>query len=171
METFRKFLNRVIDVIMAILCVFLASSTILYAFNSIARYGFSKSFAWIEEYSVYIIVLVIFFAQFRLEYKSESLSISLLADRINRHRIPKRILFTFQQLVIIIIYSLLFRQGIAVILQNKQFGVQSPIFHFPMYVYFIVINIALALVIVFSICNLFAKRLDVPEENEVNQYD
>jgi TRAP-type C4-dicarboxylate transport system permease small subunit len=44
MEVFRKIINRFIDVVMAILGFFLGSAAVLYAANSILRYGFKTSF-------------------------------------------------------------------------------------------------------------------------------
>ena len=160
MKIFRKIINRFIDAVMAVLCVFLGSAVVLYGVNAILRYGIKSSFNWIEEYTIYIIVLSVLLIQFRLEFKGESLSITVLSDKINRRKIPRRVLFVFQQIVTIAVFVLLFRQGLEVIAQNMQYGVRSPIIQFPMYLYFIMVNIAFVMVIIFCALNLFLKKWD-----------
>lgn len=161
----RKFIDGFITVIIGLSVCLLAVGAVLYAINSILR-TMSLNVAWIEEYSIYSLVLVVFLMQSKLEFRDEQLSISILADKVKNKPIPRRIIFSIKGVITIAVYAVLFQTGLTVIKQNLFYGVVSPILAFPMGLYFVLVNICLALVVIYWIIHIFTKRWNPYEESE-----
>ncbi|NLY71980.1 MAG: TRAP transporter small permease [Clostridiales bacterium] len=160
-----KFLNALI----VISTVFLGVALVLYTINSLARL-FKVGVPWIEEYCIYSVVFIVFLIQAKLEFRDEHLSIAFLAEKVKNNPIPRRILFTIRGIVSIVVYVILFKEGLAVIQQNLSYGVVSPILSFPMGIYFTLINICFVLVIIYWIVHIFTKKWTRVDEQGVKEY-
>jgi len=165
----RRAMDKFLSVLIAISTLFLGISLVLYTINSLARL-FKFGVPWIEEYCIYSVVFIVFLLQAKLEFRDEHLSIAFLAEKTKNNPIPRRILFTIRGIVSIAIYLILFREGLLVVQQNLSYGVVSPIISFPMGVYFTLINICFALVIIYWIVHIFTKKWTRDDDKGVNEY-
>ncbi len=161
-------LDHVADIvtrlISAISAVMLTSSVLIYIFNCFMRYVMRAPLPWPEEYCIYIVVLMVYFMQCRLEYKGEQLGIGLIDQWLEKYKILRVLVTLIQGGTAIFVYVVLYRVGLTVVRQQNTFGAVSPVMRVPMGIYFSLINACFILVIVFWAIRFFTKNYDKMED-------
>lgn len=167
MKALRDITGKVLDIVILICALLLASSIVIYAINCFLRYGFKAPMPWPEEYCTYFVVFMVYLLQCRLEFKDEELVIGVIDGQLKKSKVLRIVTFWIRTLVTIGIYGYLFTIGQTVIQQQVRFGALTPVMKIPLGIYFNLINICLLLVIVFSVINLITKDYnELPSEEE-----
>lgn len=164
----RKVADIILQVVMVISAVMLTTSLIFYALNCFMRYVVRSPLPWPEEYCVYIVVLMVYFMQCKLEFHGEELCIGVLDNFINSSKAIRIIHTVFQGVVTIFLYCYLYvNAGLGVVAQQVSYGILSPVMRIPMGIYFNLVNICFLLVVIFWVINIFTKDYDKVEEKAV----
>lgn len=145
--------------------VMLAASVLVYVFNCFMRYVIRAPLPWPEEFSIYIVVLMVYFLQCRLEYKGEQLGIGIIDHLLTKHKILRVIVTLIHGGTAIFVYVVLFKVGLVVVEQQYTFGAVSPVIRVPMGIYFGLVNACFILAIVSWVIRFFTKDYDVIEED------
>jgi TRAP-type C4-dicarboxylate transport system permease small subunit len=157
-----KALRRIADLCLKpigwLSAVFLGTSAIVYAYNSVLRYVFKSAMPWPEEYCTYIVVLMLFLLQCRLEFYDEELAIGVLDNLTERYPVLKRVLFYFRCALTLVLFGILLNVCIAVTKTNFSYGVLSPVLRIPMGLYFLMTAVTFGLVMLFTLLNMISTR-------------
>jgi TRAP-type C4-dicarboxylate transport system permease small subunit len=127
------------------------------------RYIVRAPRSWPEEYCIYIVVLMVYFLQCRLEFKGEQLGIGIIDTLLVKHKTLRIIATLIHGAVAIVVFAVLFKVGLTVVQQQYIFGIISPVIRFPMVIYFGLINGCFVLVIAFWAIRFITKDYDVVE--------
>lgn len=163
MKALRKITEKALNAVIALSAVMLASSMLIYAYNCFMRYAVRAPMSWPEEYCTYIVVLMVFFMQCRLEFKDESLCIGLLDNMMEKNPVLERLLFYLRGVISLIVFGILLNVGVSVAKQNFFYGSISPVLKFSMGMYFALVDVCLALVMVFWVVNIITRRFGKTE--------
>ena len=147
--------------------VMLASSVLIYVFNCFMRYVVRAPLPWPEEYCIYIVVLMVYFLQCRLEYKGEQLGIGIIDQLLAKNKILRILVTLIHGGTAIFVYVVLFKVGLVVVEQQYSFGAVSPVIRVPMGIYFGLINACFVLAIAAWAIRFFTKDYDVVEEDSL----
>lgn len=155
-----KITDKFLLIVLIVSGVILASSVIFYAMNCFLRYAVKSPLAWPEEYCTYVIVLMVFLMQCRLEFYDESLSIAVVWEKVKDKPVPRRILFTFKGIVTILISVLMAHIGRNLTIQQFDYNAVTPVMRIPLGVYYAAIDICFLLIVVVWIVHIFTKRFE-----------
>lgn len=164
-------LDRVADtvtwLVTVISAVMLTSSVLIYIFNCFMRYVMRAPLPWPEEYCIYIVVLMVYFMQCRLEYKGEQLGIGLIEPLLAKHKALRVIATLIHGGTALFVYVVLYNVGLTVVKQQIRFGALSPVMRVPMGIYFGLINACFVLVMVFWVIRFITNDYDKVEEASI----
>lgn len=156
----RWFAEFFLWIIHAISALMLAASALAFVLNVYMRYIAGAPLAWPEEFSLYIVVLMVYLMQCRLEFKNESLGIGIIDPLLAKSKPLRIFVALFHIVVVIVVFGILLNVGQTVVQQQIRFGALSPIMRIPMATYFNLINICFILIIVFWVIRLFTHNFD-----------
>lgn len=167
-QKIRNIADKILQVVTVLSAIMLTTSVIFYALNCFMRYVVRAPLAWPEEYCVYIVVLMVYFMQCKLEFHGEELCIGVLDNLIAKSKAIRIVQTLIQGAVTIFIYChLFFNVGLGVVAQQNQYGILSPVMRFEMGVYFGLINACFLLVVIFWVINILTKDYDKVEEQAI----
>lgn len=132
-------------------------STLLAAFNAIARYTINFSSSWADEICVYGLVVAVFLTQCKLEADDDQLSIAVLDPYLNKF--GKDILFWIRAIVTIGIWITLVVVGWDVIILNYELNMVTSLMMFPMWIIFTAYTVGMALILVAWVWRIYNKVL------------
>lgn len=172
LATIRAKLKRLAEIVTMLVtvisAVLLTSSVLIYIVNCFMRYVMRAPLPWPEEYCIYIVVLMVYFLQCRLEYKGEQLGIGLIDNLLAKYK-PLRVIITLiHGGTAIFVYGVLYKVGTTVVEQQIRFGNVSPIMRVPMGTYFRLIDACFILVIVFWIIRFITDDYEKVEESYID---
>lgn len=168
LDKLREFTDKFLLIILIVSGLALGSSAVFYALNCLLRYAFKAPLAWPEEYCTYVIVLMVFLMQCRLEFRDESLSISVIWEKVKEKPIARRILYSFKGIVTIAMAALMTDIGFSLVEQQFTYGAVTPVMRIPFGIYYIAISISFALVAIVWVINLFTKQFDEEGKEDIN---
>ena len=161
LEAFRVKLRRIAEIILkivsAVSAVMLATSALFYVMNCYMRYVMKAPLAWPEEYCIYIVVLMTFLMQCRLEFYNEGLGIGFIDSLLVKSKLLRIFVTLAHAAVVFVVYAILLKVGHTVVQQQIRFGALSPVMRIHMGIYFSLINVCFILVIVFWVIRLFTQ--------------
>jgi len=151
MRAIRNVFEVNLKIITWISAAFIGLSTVLSVINVFLRYGFGTGWIWADEFSIYIVIVMVFLYQCNLEYRDDQLSISVLAEMFSGRPIVLKVMYFFRMAVTFLLYGILIRSGFALIKQNLKFQAMTPVMHVPLWILSLVVTIGLMLVLVYWI--------------------
>ncbi len=163
-NTLNKLVDKFLLIVLIVSGLFLASSAILYALNCFLRYVAKAPLPWPEEYCTYVIVLMVFFMQCRLEFREESLSIAVVWEKVKHRRIARRVLFTIKGVTTIVVAALMADIGFSLVDQQFAYNSVMPVMRIPFGIYYAAISVCFVLVVIVWLILLFTKRFDQIEK-------
>ena len=163
----RRFSDVILWIVTAISAVMLTTSVLFYVMNCYMRYVMRAPLAWPEEYCIYIVVLMFYFIQCRLEFRNEGLGIGIIDAFLAKSKLLRIFATLFHGTVAIFVYVVLLNVGRTVVRQQIRFGVLSPVMRVPMSIYFSLINVCFILVILFWVIRLFTQDYDKMGEVDI----
>lgn len=146
MELLRRITDTVLNIILAISAIILASSVVIYAFNSFLR-TLKMAMPWPEEYCTYIVVIMIFLVQSKLEFCNEELTINALDSVANKTPWLDKLLYVIRYLFTIVAVAIIFYTCVTVAQQNFQYKAVTPVMNVSMGLYFSLVAFSFGLVI------------------------
>jgi TRAP-type C4-dicarboxylate transport system permease small subunit len=141
----KKFLRflEIISVILLIAC------TINGFVNVIARYVFAKPFAWSEEMGVLMMVWIVYLFQGVLEIQNDQLRLTVLYNVVGKK--GHYVINTFRTILTIVMSCFIVVSGIGIVARNYALKVATQALNFPVWIAFLSIPVAFALVIIIRI--------------------
>lgn len=162
MNALRSITGKILTLSLWLSALILGSSVLIYAANSILR-SFKMAMPWPEEYCTYIVVVMVFLLQGKLEFDGDALTIDILEGAAKRSLFFRRLLHLIRLVVTAGVGIVLFRTGVSVASQNFSYGSVSPVMNISMGIYFSIINVCFVLLIITSVV-CFILRLCEKEE-------
>ena len=156
MEHLRRITDKILNFTLGISAVILASSVVIYAFNSLLR-SMKMAMPWPEEYCTYIVVIMVFLVQSKLEFHDEELTINALDSVANKKPWFNTVLHVFRYLFTILVVGVIFRSCVTVAQQNFQYKAVTPVMNFSMGIYFSLVAICFGLVILTAAVSLILR--------------
>jgi TRAP-type C4-dicarboxylate transport system permease small subunit len=142
MKKFLRFLET-ISVILLIGC------TINGFVNVIARYVFAKPFAWSEESGVLTMIWMVYLSQGILESQNDQLRLTVLYNVVGKK--GHHVINTFRTILTIVMSCYIVVSGIGIVARNYALKVATQALNFPLWIAFLSIPVAFALVIIIRI--------------------
>ena len=161
----RGFAEIILRLVYILSAVMLGSSTFIYAVNGVVmRYVMRAPIAWTEEYCIYIVVLMTYLMQCRLEFYDQGIGMGVINIILPKSKALRIFVTLFNGAVVAFVYVILLNVGRTVVRQQIRFGTLLPIMKLPMAIYFGLINVCFALVLAFWVIRLFIHGFDMMEE-------
>lgn len=151
MRSIRNVFEVNLKIITWISAAFIGMSTVLSVINVFLRYGLGTGWVWADEFSIYIVIVMVFLYQCNLEYRDDQLSISVLAEVFSDKPKILKAMYFFRMAVTFLLYGILIRSGFSLISQNMKFQAMTPVMHVPLWILSLVVTIGLILVLVYWI--------------------
>lgn len=168
LEKLKKITDKVLVVVLILSGFMLLSSVVCYTANCFMRYVVKAPLSWPEEYCTYIVVLMVFLMQCRLEFRDESLSIGVLWEKVKDRPVARRILFSFKGIVTIGVSLILAFIGKDLALQQFMYKAVTPVMRIPFGIYYAAIAICFLLVVLVWLIHLFTVDFDSAERSEAD---
>lgn len=166
-EKLKLITDKFLLIVLVISGIFLGTSVLFYVLNCMMRYLFKAPLAWPEEYCTYIVVLMVFLMQCRLEFRDESLSIAVIWEKVKHKPVPRRVMFTVKMILTIIMSALLMYCGYNLTKQQMMYRSVLPVTRIPFSIYYGAITVCFILVIIVGIIHLFTKKFDEKGEEDI----
>lgn len=166
------FIHKVFEynlrIISGVAAVFLTVSTVLACINVFLRYLFGSSLPWADELSIYIVVLMVYIYQCKLEYDGDQLSVSVLVEYFKNRPIILKCMYYLRLLITISLYTLLLNSGFKVVKQHLMYKATTPVMRMPLWILGLIVTIGLILVILAWIIKSLPnkKKNDLQKEGE-----
>jgi len=164
----RKVFEFKLRIIGGIASIFIAISTILASINVFLRYLFGSSLPWADELSIYIIVMMVYIYQCKLEYDDDQLSISVLAEYFRNKPVILKSMYYVRMVVTVSLYGMLLNTAFKVVQQHWMYKGATPVMRMPFWILGLIVTIGLILVILAWIVKFLPekKNKDTKKEGE-----
>ena len=158
---FAEIILRLVNILSAVM---FGSSTVIYVANGIVmRYILRAPVAWADEYCIYIMVLMTYFMQSRLEFYDQGIGVGFIDSFLSKSKALRIFVTLFNGAAVAFVYVVLLNVGYTVVRQQIRFGTRFPIIRLPMAIYFGLINVCFVLVLAFWVIKLFTHDYGVGE--------
>jgi TRAP-type C4-dicarboxylate transport system permease small subunit len=129
--------------------VLLIGCTINGFINVIARYLFAKPFAWSEEMGVLMMVWIVYLSQGVLEIQNDQLRLTVLYNVVGKK--GHHVINTFRTILTIVMSCYIVVSGVGIVARNYALKVATQALNFPVWIAFLSIPVAFALVAIIRI--------------------
>ncbi len=137
MKRFMRFLE-------AISILLLIGCTINGFINVIARYLFSKPFAWSEELGVLMMIWIVYLSQGILEIQNDQLRLTILYNVVGRK--GRYAINIFRTILTVGMGCFIVSSGIGIVIRNYTLKIATQALNFPLWIAFLSVPTAFALV-------------------------
>jgi TRAP-type C4-dicarboxylate transport system permease small subunit len=158
----KKFLDRLFKVTEILIAVFLAVMIMLMFMNVVARYVFSKGFAWSEEIARLCFIYLVYLGAIGAMRDNRHLLIESVLVRVPI--VAQKLLYALVQAGIIWLMAILIQGSWGLVVQNLRDRWVAT--HFPAFLVYavgIVTGTAIAIIAVANLFRLFVIKIPVPE--------
>ena len=142
-------MKRFLGYLEAISILLLIGCTMNGFVNVIARYVFSKPFAWSEELGVLMMIWIVFLSQGILEIQNDQLRLTILYNAVGTK--GRYIINTFRTILTIVMSCLIVFAGIGIVIRNYNLKIATQALNFPLWIAFLSVPTAFALVSIIRI--------------------